>query len=82
MEYNASSIKVLSQEEIRTTQAWAMAGALSAEYPNVPLKIIQKAMGVIDQIGGEYMEYYVNRYLKGDRTIPLSKTFSEAYKHA
>ena len=81
MTYDASSIKVLSQDEIRKTQAWALSGALSVEYPTTPVHIIQKGLQVVDLLGEEYLSYFIERYLKGDRSIPISETFSEAYKH-
>ena len=79
-EYNASSIRIQSQEEIRKTSPFAIVASLAEQYPSTPIKIIEKGVAVSLQLGDGYLEYFVNRYLIKNGT-PQNETFNDAYKY-
>lgn len=74
MEYNAANIKLPSDEELLKQTPWLMAGTLANEYDR-DQAFIERGIEAC-QLAGESVDYFINRYLKGDRTIPENKEVS------
>ncbi len=76
--YNASSIKILSEEEARKKFQWVNTGELAKKY-NVNEEFIKLGLISCDAIGLGFQNF-IDKYLK-KIDIPKNKELEEAYKH-
>lgn len=70
--YDASSIRVLSTEEYSTKFFWAKAGDLAIEYKK-PEPWIRRGLEACERVHVPH-DYFVNRYLLNDKSIPHNPT--------
>lgn len=77
-EYDASSIKVLRASEV-IKLPYVIIQELQDEYKSVPPDFIKKGVEVCLMMGK--LDYFVERYLVGDKTIPIDKEFEVEWKH-
>jgi hypothetical protein len=76
-DYDASAIRVLTDEEIAKTFDWAKIGALASQY-GFPTEHIERALEACRRADVDFEDYYVERYLKGNLDVPLNKDVSDA----
>ena len=76
--YTAAQIRILSQDDACDRWDWARAGALSAQY-GVPEEAIQRGLQACER-AGIGPDYYVTRYLIGNRSEPLNPLVDEAMR--
>jgi hypothetical protein len=66
--YDASSIKVLHDNELFERMPWLMAETLAAEYGK-DVKFVERGLQACRNAGVSE-HYFIKRYLEGDKTIP------------
>jgi len=75
-EYTASSIKILTDEQVLEAFDWAKIGALAAQYHRDP-DYIERGLQACARVGVHY-SYFVRRYLEGDKTVTLHEGVNAA----
>ena len=75
--YDAHSIKILSEAELKSKFLWLQAGELAKRY-NQPLKFVTRGLEVCYRLGLD-PDYFVDRYLK-KQSLPENKEFLAVYK--
>lgn len=75
--YDAHSIKILSDEELRNKFLWLQAGDIAKQY-NQPLKFVTRGLEVCYRLGLE-PDYFIEKYLRKNK-VEEKKEFSEVYK--
>lgn len=76
--YTAKNIKILEAEDILEKFDWAKLGALAEQY-NAPVEWIERGFNACQQAGVDF-EYFIDRYLKKDKTVPFHEGVDEAYR--
>jgi hypothetical protein len=71
-QYNADNIKVLQDQEVLEEMPWVVANSLANEY-NKPLDFVQRGLEACE-LAGVTPNYFIDRYLKGDKTIPVNES--------
>jgi hypothetical protein len=71
-QYDASCIKILSNQEVLAEMPWIRAQSLANEY-NKPLDFIERGLEACE-LAGVTPNYFIDRYLKGDKTIPVNES--------
>jgi hypothetical protein len=74
--YDEHSIQILTQPEVAEKFEWAEIGALARQY-KTPIKLIQRGFAACAQVGVD-PSYFVQRYLAGDRSVPLDPAVDAA----
>ncbi|GLS84650.1 hypothetical protein [Paraferrimonas haliotis] len=77
MSYDASSIRVLRDDEIRNTIPFELIGSVATDY-GVATSCVRKAWEAAHIVGVDF-EHYVQRYLKGDKSIAQIPEFERTY---
>ncbi|MCL1123183.1 hypothetical protein [Shewanella surugensis] len=77
MSYDASSIRILSDDEVCDKFEWVRAHELATEYKQ-PLRCVERAIEAC-RVTGTPLEHYIERYLKNNKSIPKDHTFENAY---
>jgi hypothetical protein len=70
--YDASSIRILNPEEYSNKFFWAKAGDLAIKY-NMPEPWIRRGLDACER-GNVPHDYFINRYLLNDKSIPHNQT--------
>lgn len=73
-DYDASSIRVLAEDEIPERFLWAKAGGLAEQYPHVPRAFIERMLEACELSGMDHA-LAVARYLDGDRSVAVTEEF-------
>lgn len=73
MDYNADCIKITTGEQFD----WVLEGNLAAEYQK-PIEFIQRGFEAC-RLALQPKDYFINRYLKGDKSVPRVKEVDEIY---
>lgn len=76
--YNAASIRILSEAEIIAKFEWAKLGHLAAQYKRDEA-FVRKGIEACEHVGVD-PEYFIQRYLAGDKTIPLREDVDAAFR--
>jgi len=79
-EYNASSIKILTAQEIEENYLWVKAEKLATKY-TLNSSTIHRALESCEMSGMD-QQCYIDRYLEGDRRVQVTPEFVECYKEA
>lgn len=74
MVYDASSITLPSDEELLQKTPWLMAETIAHKY-NRDQAFIERGIEAC-QLAGVSVDYFIKRYLEGDKTIPENKEVS------
>lgn len=77
-DYTAKDIRILNDEDIIEKFDWAKIGALSEQY-KVPAEWIERGFMACEQAGVD-VDYFINRYLKKDKSVPFHEGVDEAYR--
>jgi hypothetical protein len=77
MNYDASSIRILSEIE-RDVFNFHLIAKLKLEYPNYPAHVIEIGIEACRRASID-TNYFVERYLKGNKEIPLNSAVESAY---
>jgi hypothetical protein len=75
--YTAASIRILNADEVVERFEWAQIGELAAQYGKDP-EWIERGFRACDTAGVGH-EYFVDRYLRRDTTVPLHEGVQEAF---
>lgn len=73
--YNAKSITVRKDAKFD----WEVVATLVSEYPLIDADFIARGVKSCRTAGVE-VEYFVKRYLNGDKTTPVNKLVDEAHR--
>ena len=76
--YDAHSIQILEENEAEERFEWLKLGKLATEY-SVPLECIQRGFQACQLTGTSFEEFFIEKYLKKNKTIPKSQPFENAY---
>ena len=79
-QYDELSIRILSPVEFKQRFEWAEVGALAAQYKSDP-SFIKRGFKACDAAGAE-RSYFVNRYLKGDKSVPFNAEVDAAFRQS
>jgi hypothetical protein len=77
--YDEDSIQILSSSEVADRFAWASVAALAKQYPTVPAAFIARGLTACDAVKVS-REYFVRRYLQGDRTVTRREDVEAAFQ--
>jgi hypothetical protein len=77
-DYTAASIRILPPQEVVERYDWAKIGALAAQY-SVPAEFVERGLEACRRAGAE-PEYFVGRYLAGDKSIPKNAEVEDAHR--
>lgn len=75
--YTAENIKILDDKDILESMPWAMVSFLAIQFKK-PYNFIARGIESC-QLAGVGYNYFVDRYLKGDKSIPVDE--SVAYQN-
>ncbi|WP_257283472.1 hypothetical protein [Endozoicomonas sp. SESOKO1] len=75
-DYNASSIKILSEKDIQSKFLWKKAQSLAEEY-SVPIEILNRAAEASMLLGMD-LSYYEQKYLLKE-PVETNSEFTEVY---
>lgn len=78
MAYDASSIRILSDQDVAERFEWAKVGSLAAQYKRDPIWI-RRGLAACEQVGAN-PEYFIKRYLEADRSVPFKPEVDEAFR--
>lgn len=76
-DYDAHSIKILSESELKNRFLWLQAGDLAKQY-NQPLKFITRGLEVCYRLNLN-PDYFIEKYLKKN-ALPENTEFTAVYK--
>ena len=76
--YDATSIRILSEDEIDEAFDWAKATALSIKYGGDPNWILRGLVAC--QSVGVASTYFIHRYLEKNREIPFHEGVDAAFR--
>jgi hypothetical protein len=76
--YDARSIRILSDVELIESFDWAKATALSIQYGKDP-KWIERGLAACQAVGVS-QNYFIQRYLVGDRSVPIHEGVDAAFR--
>jgi hypothetical protein len=79
-QYDESSIRILSPQEFTQRFEWAEVGALAAQHKSDP-SFIRRGFKACDAAGAE-RSYFVDRYLKGDKSVPFNVEVDAAFRQS
>lgn len=68
--YTADNIKILSDQEVLDDVPWVVHHSLANQYSR-PLEFIQRGLEAC-RLSGVSSAYFINRYLEGDKTVPVN----------
>lgn len=77
-DYTASSIRVLKDQDILQFE-WARVGALAAQYGK-DQGWVRKGIEAC-QFAGVSEDYFIGRYILGDKSIPRHEGVEEAFRN-
>jgi len=77
-EYNANSIRILTQEERSDKFEWVKTAELAKQY-NRDEDWIKRGFEACRRAGLVNADYFINRYLAGDKTIPRQPLVESAF---
>lgn len=77
-EYNASSIRVLNDQEVLDAFDWAKIGHLAHQY-KVPEAWLSRAAEACLRVGVSF-DYVISRYLRQDASVPLDEAVDAAMR--
>lgn len=76
--YTADSIKVLTHEQTTARFEWLEAATLAAEYGR-PLAYVKRGLEACNRAQVPHT-YFVERYLRGDKSVPRHEGADEAMR--
>jgi hypothetical protein len=76
--YDASTIKILSPDEVAEKFEWAKAGELAHKYKR-DVNWIESGLEACRRAGIS-QDYFIGRYLEKDETIPKNTMVEQAYR--
>lgn len=76
--YDADSIRILAPAEVVARFEWATIGELAHRF-GTPAKLIERGFAACARVGVS-PDYFVGRYLVGDKTIPFREDVDAAYR--
>lgn len=77
-DYNADSIRILSDAEVVQKFEWARLGHLASQYGRDE-GFIRKGIQACEHVGVD-PEYFITRYLVGDKSIPFREDVDAAFR--
>ena len=78
MTYDSSNIKVLSAEEVLGFD-YALITHLTSQYSK-PLVCVKRGIEASRLMGMDPKDYYIPRYLEGNKDIPVNTDFTAVYQ--
>ena len=78
--YTAASIRILHPDEAEARFGWAAANRLAARYQR-PVEWVERGLAACYQIHGN-TDYFIARYLEGDKSIPRDIEVETAFIEA
>ena len=78
-DYNASSIRVLTQTEVVAKFEWANVGFLAEKYPLANIVFIRRGIEACRRCSVD-PSYFIQRYLDKDTTIAINRDVEAAYR--
>jgi hypothetical protein len=78
-EYTGASIRILSPEEVSRRFDWSRAGHLAEEFKK-DRKFIERGLAACRNAGLPDGQYFIDRYLRGDKTVPVNAAADLAFR--
>lgn len=78
MTYDASSIRVMRAEDLEERWEWLKAGNLASQYQRDE-RWISRGLEAC-RVVGVSPDYFIDRYLKGDKSIPKHDGVDAAFR--